>query len=353
MNGHIRALTAATAILAVAACTGDTDQDANTGAASADAGVVNVYSHRHYDTDQQLYDLFAAETGIRVNVVTAGADELIARLESEGASTQADILITVDAGRLHRAKARGLLQPIVSETLERNVPSHLRDPDNTWFGLTRRARIIAYAQDRVQPSELSTYEALAEPQWQGRVTVRSSDNVYNQSLLASIIAHDGADSARAWAQGIARNMARQPSGGDTDQIKAVAAGTGDVAIVNSYYLARLQSSADPEEQRIGARIAAFFPNQDGRGTHVNVSGIGVTAHAKNRDNAVRLIEFLSSPDAQLFFAQGNQEYPANPAVPPSPTLAGWGEFRADTLNLSVLGELNAEAVRIFDASGWR
>jgi len=356
MTAYIRALTAAAAIIGVAACagdTGDTDRDANTDAATADAGVVNVYSHRHYDTDQQLYDRFTEQTGIRVNVVTAGADELIARLESEGASTQADILITVDAGRLHRAKDRGLLQPIVSETLERNVPSHLRDPDNTWFGLTRRARIIAYAKDRVQPSELSTYEALSEPEWQGRVTVRSSDNVYNQSLLASLIAHDGADSARAWAQGIARNMARQPSGGDTDQIKAVAAGTGDVAIVNSYYLARLQASTDPEEQRIGAMIAAFFPNQDDRGTHVNVSGIGVTTHAKNRDNAVRLIEFLSSPDAQQLFAQGNQEYPANPAVQPSPTLAAWGEFRADTLNLSVLGELNAEAVRVFDASGWK
>src|SRR5690606_5184018 len=203
MTRYTRTITAAAVALLAAACAGDTnEQEAATGGAQADAGVVNVYSHRHYDTDDQLFQRFTERTGIKVNVVTAGADELIARLESEGASTQADILITVDAGRLHRAKARGLLQPIVSETLERNVPSHLRDPDNTWFGLTRRARIIAYAQDRVQPSELSTYEALAEPQWQGRVTVRSSDNVYNQSLLASIIAHDGADSARAWAQGI-------------------------------------------------------------------------------------------------------------------------------------------------------
>lgn len=356
MTRAIHVFAAAAAVLATAACVGDTNEQAGAtgeGAASAEAGVVNVYSHRHYDTDQELFRRFTEQTGIQVNVVTAGADELIARLESEGSSTQADMLITVDAGRLHRAKDRGLLQPITSETLEQNVPSHLRDPDNTWFGLTRRARIIAYAKDRVQPSELSTYEALAQPEWQGRVTVRSSDNVYNQSLLASLIAHDGADSARAWAQGIANNLSREPSGGDTDQIKAVAAGTGDVAIVNSYYLARLQSSDDAEEQRIGNMIAPFFPNQDGRGTHVNVSGAGVTTHAKNRDNAVRLIEFLSSPEAQQLFAQGNQEYPANPSVQPSATLAAWGEFRADTLNLSTLGELNAEAVRIFDAAGWR
>ncbi len=353
MTGYFKA-SAAAAIFVAAACAGDTnDQNAAAAAGSADAGVVNVYSHRHYDTDQQLFDRFTEQTGIQVNVVTAGADELIARLESEGASTQADMLITVDAGRLHRAKDRGLLQPITSETLEQNIPSHLRDPDNTWFGLTRRARIIAYAKDRVQPSELSTYEALAQPEWEGRVTVRSSDNVYNQSLLASLIAHNGADAAAAWAQGIANNLSREPSGGDTDQIKAVAAGTGDVAIVNSYYLARLQSSDDPEEQRVGNMIAAHFPNQDGRGTHVNVSGAGVTTHAKNRDNAVRLIEFLSSAEAQQLFAQGNQEYPANLSVQPSETLIGWGEFEADTLNLSRLGELNAEAVRIFDAAGWR
>jgi iron(III) transport system substrate-binding protein len=354
MTRHTRTITAAAVALLAAACAGDTnEQEAATGGAQADAGVVNVYSHRHYDTDDQLFQRFTERTGIKVNVVTAGADELIARLESEGASTQADVLITVDAGRLHRAKERGLLQPIASETLEQNIPEHLRDRDNMWFGLTRRARIIAYAKDRVQPSQLSTYEALAQPEWKGRVTVRSSDNVYNQSLLASIIAHNGADAAREWAQGIANNLSRQPSGGDTDQIKAIAAGTGDVAIVNSYYLARLQASDDAENRRIGEMIAPFFPNQGDRGTHVNVSGAGVTAHAKNRDNAVRLIEFLSSPEAQELFAQGNQEYPVNPAVQPSPTLAAWGEFRADTLNLSTLGELNAEAVRIFDAAGWR
>ena len=314
---------------------------------------MNVYSHRHYDTDQELFRLFTEQTGVRVNVVTAGADELIARLESEGASTQADVLITVDAGRLHRAKERGLLQPVTSATLAANVPGHLRDVDGHWFGLTRRARVIAYVRDRVQPSELPTYAELAEPAWRGRVTVRSSDNVYNQSLLASIIAHEGADAARAWAEGIAANLSRRPSGGDTDQVKAIAAGTGDVALVNTYYVARLQASDDAQERRIGEMIGIHFPDQDGRGTHVNVSGAGVTAHAKNRDNAVRLLEFLTSDEAQRLFAEGNQEYPVKPGVPVSETLAAWGEFRADTLSLSRLGELNAEAVRIFDGAGWR
>jgi len=213
--------------------------------------------------------------------------------------------------------------------------------------------VIAYAKGRVQPSELSTYAALAGPEWDGRVTVRSSDNVYNQSLLASIIAHEGAEAARAWAEGIARNLSRPPSGGDTDQLKAIASGTGDVAIVNTYYLARLQSSSDPEEARVGQAIGVHFPNQEGRGTHVNVSGAGVTAHAKNPEQAVRLLEFLSSDEAQALFAEGNQEYPVKQGVAMSATLAGWGEFRADTLNLARLGELNAEAVRIFDTAGWK
>ena len=342
------------AALLVAACgTGDTEQTGEAPATGETAGVVNVYSHRHYETDAELFRRFTEQTGIEVNVVTAGADELIVRLEAEGAATEADVLITVDAGRLHRAKERGLLQAVSSAVLEANVPSHLRDPQGQWYGLTRRARVIAYAKDRVQPSELSTYAALAGPEWDGRVTVRSSDNVYNQSLLASIIAHEGAEAARAWAEGIARNLSRPPSGGDTDQLKAIASGTGDVAIVNTYYLARLQSSSDPEEARVGQAIGVHFPNQEGRGTHVNVSGAGVTAHAKNPEQAVRLLEFLSSDEAQALFAEGNQEYPVKQGVAMSATLAGWGEFRADTLNLARLGELNAEAVRIFDTAGWK
>ncbi len=317
------------------------------------AGVVNVYSHRHYDADQQLFNRFTETTGIQVNVVTASADELITRLENEGAQSPADVLITVDAGRLHRAKERGLLQSVSSPVLDANIPEHLRDRDGQWYGLTQRARIIAYHRERVQPDALSTYAALGEPEWRGRVLIRSSSNVYNQSLLASIIANEGPEVAEVWAAGVAANMARAPSGGDTDQIKAVAAGAGDVAVTNTYYLAQLVNSADPEEQRVAAQIGVFFPNQATTGTHVNVSGAGVTANSPNRANAIRLIEFLSGDEAQRVFAEQVQEYPVKPGVARSSILQGWGDFRADTLDLTRLGEVNEAAVRIFDRVGWR
>lgn len=324
------------------------------GAGGDGAGeVVNVYSHRHYESDQELFDRFTESTGIEVNVVTASADELITRLEREGAASPADVLITVDVGRLHRAKERELLQPVESEVLERNVPSSLRDPDGHWFGLTRRARIIAYHRDRVSPSDLSTYEALAEPRWRDRVLIRSSSNVYNQSLLASLIAHDGEAATSEMADAIVENMAREPSGGDTDQLKAVAAGAGDVAVANTYYLARLENSDNPEDRRVAEQLGVFFPNQEGRGAHVNVSGAGVTQSADHRENAIRLLEFLTGDEAQRVFAEANHEYPVKPGVSWSSTLESWGDFKADTLNLSVLGELNEEAVRIFDEVGWR
>jgi len=321
--------------------------------ARGEGGVVNVYSHRHYDTDQELFRRFTESTGIQVNVVTASADELITRLENEGAGSPADVLITVDAGRLHRAKERGLLQPIRSEVLESSIPEQLRDGEGHWYGLTRRARVVVYHRDRVQPGSLSTYEALAGPEWRGRVLTRSSSNVYSQSLLASVLAHEGPEAAERWAAGIAANLARAPSGGDTDQIKAVAAGAGDVAIVNTYYLAKLTASANPEERRVAEQVGVFFPDQDGRGTHINVSGAGVTRHAPNRENAVRLIEYLAGDEAQRLFAEGNQEYPAKAGIPWSDALRAWGEFRADTLDLTRLGELNGEAVRIADRVGWR
>src|SRR5690554_1555650 len=214
----------------LAACGGDAPQtSAGAAAGSADSGAVNVYSHRHYETDQELFRRFSEQTGIEVNVITASADELITRLENEGAQSPADVLITVDAGRLHRARERGLLQPVESEILTANIPDHLRDRDNQWFGLTQRARIIAYHRDRVQPEDLSTYAALAGPEWNDRLLTRSSSNVYNQSLIAAIIAHVGAEEAERWTAGIVETLAREPSGGDTDQIKAVAAGAADVA----------------------------------------------------------------------------------------------------------------------------
>ena len=241
-------------------------------------------------------------------MVTASADELITRLENEGANSPADVLITVDAGRLHRAKAKGLLQPVRSELLETAVPASLRDPEGYWYGLTMRARVLVYDTSRVSPEELSTYEALAEPRWKGRILTRSSGNVYNQSLLASLVASLGEEAAEKWAAGVAANMARPPSGGDTDQIKAVAAGVGDVAISNTYYFGRLLASSDPEERRLAERLAVYFPNQEDRGTHVNVSGAGVTVSSKNVENAIRLLEFLTSEEAQKVFAEANFEY---------------------------------------------
>lgn len=350
------AVAMALAILLAVGCGGGGDEaevERTDRLEGAQERVVNVYSHRHYPADQELFERFTEATGIEVNVVTASADELITRLENEGAASPADVLITVDAGRLHRAKERELLQPIDSEVLRGNVPEHLRDRDGTWWGLTRRARVIAYHVDRVDPGELSTYEALADPEWRDRILIRSSSNVYNQSLLASLIAHLGADQAEAWAAGIVENMARTPRGGDTDQIKGLVAGAGDVAVVNTYYAARLATSTDPAERQIAERVGIFFPDQDGRGAHVNVSGAGVTRSASHVEEAIELLEFLTGDEAQRVFAEANQEYPVKPGVPWSETLRGWGEFEADTLDLTRLGELNDEAVRIFDRVGWR
>ncbi len=341
------------ALLLMAGCAQPSDTPQASSESTSAAGEVNVYSHRHYESDKQLFRQFTEQTGIAVNVVTASADELITRLENEGAATPADLLITVDAGRLHRAKTRNLLQPVRSDVLEANVPEHLRDRDGEWWGMARRARVIVYHKDRVTPADLSTYEALAGPEWKGRVLVRSSSNVYNQSLLASIIAHSGSEAAALWAAGIVANMARDPAGGDTDQIKAVAAGAGAVAIANTYYLAQLAASDDAENRRIADMVGVFFPNQNDRGVHINVSGAGVTRHAKNPEAAIRLVEFLTSDEAQRLFAEGNQEYPVKAGVPWSATLQSWGDFRADTLSLTALGEGNDEAVRVFDSVGWK
>lgn len=327
------------------------------GTALAD-GEVNLYSHRHYDTDQALYDRFEEQTGIEVNVIQGRADELIERLSREGSASPADILMTVDAGRLVRARSMGLLKPVTSALLQANVPDRLRDPEGHWFGLTQRARVIVYHPDRVSRDELSTYADLTHPKWEGRILIRSSSNIYNQSLLASIIANEGEAEAAAWAAGMVANMARTPQGNDRDQMKAIATGEGDVAIVNTYYVGLLINSGDEYEREVGAQVRVFFPNQsgvgeDGRGAHVNVSGAGVTMSARNHDNAVKLLEFLTGAEAQEQFSAANHEYPVNPAVSPSPLLRSWGNFTADDLPLNRLGELNADAVRVFDHVGWR
>lgn len=317
------------------------------------SGEVNVYTHRHYAADQELFAKFEESTGIKVNVINANADELIQKMNIEGEQSPADVLITVDAGRLTRAKDQGLLQAVNSEVLDKTIASHLKDPDNHWFGLTKRARIIVYAPERVDSTDLSTYEDLATEKWNDRILVRSSENIYNQSLFASIIVNNGEEAAREWAKGMVENMARTPKGNDRDQVKAVVAGEGDLAIVNTYYIGNLLNSEDNEEVKAGEAVKVFFPNQEGRGTHINVSGAGVARYAPNRDNAIKFIEFLVSKEAQEVFANSNYEYPVNEEVPPAQLLQSWGDFKEDDLNLSKLGEFNKKAVLIFDETGWK
>ncbi|HEY5789174.1 MAG TPA: Fe(3+) ABC transporter substrate-binding protein [Gammaproteobacteria bacterium] len=317
------------------------------------ADEVNLYSSRQEELIKPLLDRFTAATGIRVNLVTGKDDALLKRLESEGRNTPADLLLTTDVGRLHRAFAAGLLQPVQSAELERRIPAIYREPEGHWFGLSLRARVIVHARDRVRPEQLSSYQALAEPQWKGRVCIRSSDNVYNQSLVASMIVADGAAATEAWARGLVANLARPPSGGDRDQIAAVAAGQCDVAVINTYYLGTMLESSDPAQREAAAKVALFWPNQAGRGTHVNVSGAGVTAHARNRDHAVRLLEYLVTDEPQRWYADTNKEYPVVSGLPLSGTLQQWGNFRADTVNLAELGRQNAAAVMLMDRAGWR
>jgi iron(III) transport system substrate-binding protein len=315
--------------------------------------VVTVYSERHYDTDQALYDLFEEETGITVEVIKASADELMNRLELEGEDTQADVLMIADAGRLHQAKTKDLLQTVDSDVLESNIPANYQDADNFWFGLTKRARILVYHPDRVDASELSTYEDLADPKWQGRIVVRSSTNIYNQSLVASLLDINGETDTRTWIEGLVANFARNPEGNDRDQAKAVMAGIADVAIMNTYYMGKMANSSDPLEVEVANTLEVFFPNQDTTGAHVNISAAGVTKYAPNYDNAVKLIEFLSSETAQNQFSSANYEYPVNPNVEPADLLKSWGDFVAQDINLTVLGENNAQAAIVMDEEDWK
>jgi iron(III) transport system substrate-binding protein len=317
------------------------------------ARVLNVYSARHYDTDTPLFEKFTRETGIKINLVEGKDDELIERLKTEGTNSPADIFITVDAGRLWRAESSNLFQPVQSQVLKERIPENLQHPQGLWFGLTKRARIIAYNKAKVTPSQLSTYEALAQPQWKGKVCVRSSNNVYNQSLLGSMIESEGALKTEAWAKGLVQNFARSPEGGDIDQIKAVAVGQCTVALVNHYYYLRLQQSDNAEDKAIAAKVELFFPNQGDRGTHVNISGAGVTAQAPHKAEAVQFLEFLSSPAAQQVFAAGNDEYPAVTNTPLPKPLEKYKTFKSDTVNVSAYGRNSETAVKIADRVGWK
>lgn len=325
----------------------------NSSDTSEKENIVNVYTHRHYKADDVLFKKFTEETGIKVNIVNASADELMQRLETEGPNSQADILITVDAGRLYRAQSKDLLQPVNSDIINANIPEQFREKNGYWYGMTHRARIIAYAKDRINPDEIETYEDLADPKFEGKILIRSSENVYNQSLLASIILADGEEYAREWAAGVVRNMARNPKGADRDQVKAVAAGEGDIAVVNTYYIGLMLNDKNEEERKAGESVGIIFPNQDGRGTHINVSGIGLTKYAPHKENGIKLMEFLSGEEAQQILANLNYEYPNNPKAEKADVLKTWGDFKTDEVELSKLGEYNTEAVKIFDSVGWK
>lgn len=329
-------------LFVIASCAQTTNEDALT-----------LYTHRHYDTDQQIFDDFEAETGIKINVVNASADELIQRLESEGEQSPADLLISVDAGRLVRAKEKDLLQPFASDMIENTVPDYLQDTDNAWVSITKRARIIVFDKDEVEADELSTYEALTDEKWNNELLIRSSGNIYNQSLLASIIANNGEEAARDWAEGIVGNFARNPQGNDRDQVKAILAGEGNLAVVNTYYHGRLINSSDELERNAGNAVEVFFPNQQGRGAHINVSGIGIAKHSKKVALATQFIEYLLSKEVQEIFAGENYEYPVNPEAETSELLQSWGSFKEDPLPLQKLGELNQQAVILFDQAGWQ
>ncbi|WP_370321373.1 Fe(3+) ABC transporter substrate-binding protein [Oricola sp.] len=322
-----------------------------TSAAFAD-GSVNLYSSRHYDTDERLYSDFEEQTGITINRIEGNADELIERLKAEGRNSPADVLITVDAGRIWRAADADLFAPVESDILEERIPAALRHPDNLWFGFSTRARLIFYNKERVsEPPQ--TYEELADPKYKGQVCIRSSTNIYNLSLLASIIATDGAEAAEAWAQGVKDNLARSPQGGDTDQLKGLVSGECDIAVANSYYFARsLRTNVEGLSEHVD-QIGWVFPNQDGRGAHVNVSAAGVLKNAPNRENAIKFLEYLASDSAQEYFASGNDEYPVVEGVGLSASVTKLGEFKRDDLNLAALGENQTEAQSIFNAVGFK
>ena len=316
------------------------------------SGEINLYTHRHYNSDKLLFKAFTKKTGIKINVIKGSADQLIQRLQTEGENSPADILLTVDAGRLVRAKNLGLLQPVTSPLLIKQIPSEMRDLDGYWYGLTVRARALIYSKDRVKQNQLSTYEDLAHKKWRGRIVVRSSNNIYNQSLLASIIAANGELDAYKWAKSVRSNMARSPRGSDRDQARAVASGLADVAIMNTYYLGVMANSSDKKDQDVVKKIAVFFPNQNGRGTHINVSGAGITKSSKNKEEALKFLEFLTNENSQKVFSSANYEYPLKINEHNSTILKSWGQFKYDPLSLSVLGEKNTQAVKIFDRAGW-
>ncbi|MBI5786556.1 MAG: Fe(3+) ABC transporter substrate-binding protein [Rhodocyclales bacterium] len=320
--------------------------------ASAEERVLNLYSARHYQTDEALYANFTRQTGIAINRIEAKEDELLERIRNEGAASPADIFITVDAARLAKADELGLFAPVKSRLLEQRIPAHLRSAD--WFAFSTRARVIIYNKDAVKAADVQSYQDLAKPALKGQVCTRSGAHPYNLSLMASIIAHQGEAKAEEWARGVVANFARQPKGGDTDQIKAVAAGECGAAISNSYYLVRLLRSEKPEDKKAMEKVGIVWPDQKGHGAHINVSGGGMLKTAPHKEAAVKFLEYLASDEAQTYFANGNNEWPAVPTVKvANPALESLGQFKADTLPIATLAKNAALAQKIYDRAGWK
>lgn len=340
---------AAMAALAMAACGERSGQSG----VEADAGVVNLYTARHYDSDLRLYEMFTEATGIRVNRIEGNADQLIARMTAEGENSPADVFVVADAGALWRAEEAGLFQPAQSDTLNQRIPANLRDPEGAWYGFSRRARVVAYDSAEVEPADIDTYEELASPRFRGRLCVRSSDSVYNLSLVGALIEAWGPDRARQWVDGVVANMARPPEGGDSDQIRAIAADVCDIALTNSYYYIRMASGDDEGDRQITSTVKLAFPSLDGLGSHVNISGGGVAANAPNRENAVRLLEFLSSAEAQTLVSQYNNEFPASPDVPAPAPVDAYADFEANPMPVSAYGPHQAAAQTMMTEAGWR
>ncbi len=314
---------------------------------------VNVYSHRHYDTDKKLFKMFEEKTGIKVNVVKAKASALIKRIEAEGTKSPADVLITVDAGRLYQAKEKNILQAINSDYLNKNIPDNLRDVDNKWYALTKRSRVVLHRIGSDVETKLVTYEDLAKPEFKGQIMVRSSNNIYNQSLMAAMIAHHGEEYSLNWAKGVVANMAKAPKGNDRYQVKAVANGIGQIAIANTYYVGKMVDNKDASQREAVKKVKVLFPKFENGGTHINVSGAGVAKYSPNKDNAIKFIEFMASKEAQELFAEGNYEYPVLKGVKASELVSSWGKFKDDTISINTLGQNNKTAVKIFDKAGWK
>ncbi len=315
--------------------------------------VVNVYTSRHYQTDDALYDNFTKETGIKINLIEGKGAALIERIKSEGANSPADVLITVDAGNLWRAEQKDIFQSVSSDKLDANIPENLRHPDQKWYGLSTRARMIFFDKAKIKDGEITSYEDLADPKWKGKVCIRKSSNIYNQSLLASIVEAKGEEAAEKWASDVVANFARQPVKGDTNQLRGIGSGECEIAVANSYYFVRLLTTPKDQDKGLADKLGYVFPNQSDRGTHVNISGAGVVKSAPNKEAAVKFLEYLTSEQAQSYFADGNNEFPVVSGVAPNSAVKGLGDFKVDTVNVSVYGKNQITAQKIFDRVGWK